>query len=183
MILISVLLPAPFSPSRACTSPVRTSKSTSSRATTPGKALRMPCISSTGTETADSAVTSLCRASESISVLPQGAAAASVEQDGDEDDQPVDRQLPARIDAQQDDAVVEGAQQQHRQQRADQRALASGQTDAAQQNGADHLQLEAEPGVVLAGVEARDEDEGADRGQYAGEDKAQRLHAFDPHAG
>ena len=35
----SVLLPAPFSPSRACTSPTSASKSTWSFATTPGKAL------------------------------------------------------------------------------------------------------------------------------------------------
>src|SRR4051794_32886295 len=102
MILISVLLPAPFSPSRACTSPVRTSKSTSSRATTPGKILRMPCISSTGTDATTSEVMSLCRASVSIPdlVLTQRAATASVEQHGDQDDQAVDRQLPAGIDAQ-----------------------------------------------------------------------------------
>ena len=39
---MSVLLPAPFSPSRAWTSPTRTSKSTPSLATTPGKRLTMP---------------------------------------------------------------------------------------------------------------------------------------------
>ena len=36
-IAASVLLPAPFSPSNVCTSPGRTSKSTSSFASTPGK--------------------------------------------------------------------------------------------------------------------------------------------------
>src|SRR3954470_16270277 len=123
MILIRVLLPAPFSPSRAWTSPGRTSKSTSSRATTPGKTLRMPCISSTGTEAATSGITSLCSASVSISILTQGATTAGVEWDRDQDDQAVDRQLPARVDAQQDNAVVERAEQQHRQQGADERAL------------------------------------------------------------
>src|SRR4051794_4508527 len=39
----SVLLPAPFSPSSACTSPSRASKSTPSLATTPGKRLVIPC--------------------------------------------------------------------------------------------------------------------------------------------
>src|SRR4029453_4232577 len=42
---ISVDLPAPFSPSSACTSPRRTSNETSSLATTPGNSLRIPCIS------------------------------------------------------------------------------------------------------------------------------------------
>ena len=42
---MSVDLPAPFSPSRAWTSPVRRSKLTSSLATMPGKRLTMPRIS------------------------------------------------------------------------------------------------------------------------------------------
>ena len=46
--LISVDLPAPFWPSRQCTSPARTSRSTPSRARTPGNVLTMPCISSSG---------------------------------------------------------------------------------------------------------------------------------------
>ena len=41
-----VLLPAPFSPSRTCTSPRRRSKSTPSSATTPGKVFRMPSMRS-----------------------------------------------------------------------------------------------------------------------------------------
>src|ERR1051325_502857 len=44
---ISVDLPAPFSPSSACTSPRLTSSDTSSLATMPGNALRMPRISRT----------------------------------------------------------------------------------------------------------------------------------------
>src|SRR5215472_5362948 len=44
---ISVDLPAPFSPSSACTSPRLTSNETSSFATTPGNSLRIPCISRT----------------------------------------------------------------------------------------------------------------------------------------
>src|SRR5207249_3382060 len=40
----SVLLPAPFSPSNACTSPAAASKSTPSFATTPGKRFVIPRI-------------------------------------------------------------------------------------------------------------------------------------------
>ena len=47
-ILISVDLPAPFSPSSAWISPGRRTKSTSSRALTPGKLLDAPVTSSTG---------------------------------------------------------------------------------------------------------------------------------------
>src|SRR5262245_51671025 len=42
MTRISVDLPAPFSPSTACTSPARTSRSTSANASTAPKRLRMP---------------------------------------------------------------------------------------------------------------------------------------------
>src|SRR3990170_893536 len=42
--LINVDLPAPFCPSRACTSPARTSRSTPSRARTPGNSFTMLVI-------------------------------------------------------------------------------------------------------------------------------------------
>src|ERR687896_2120082 len=44
---MSVLLPAPFSPRSACTSPRRTSRETSSFATTPGKRFVMCSMRST----------------------------------------------------------------------------------------------------------------------------------------
>src|SRR5713101_2774157 len=47
--LMSVLLPAPFSPNRANTSPARNSKSTLRSACTPGNDFSMPRISSSGT--------------------------------------------------------------------------------------------------------------------------------------
>src|ERR1700680_4327271 len=46
MIWASVDSPAPFSPTRPCTSPARRSKSTSCRALTPGNDLWMPCARS-----------------------------------------------------------------------------------------------------------------------------------------
>src|SRR5690242_1516456 len=45
----SVLLPAPFSPSSACTSPAAAAKSTPSFATTPGKRFVIPRSSSAAT--------------------------------------------------------------------------------------------------------------------------------------
>src|SRR6476661_1969867 len=45
---IRVDLPAPFSPMRACTSPGRSSKETSSFATTPGKRFVMPSSTTKG---------------------------------------------------------------------------------------------------------------------------------------
>src|SRR5258706_11313101 len=47
MILVSVDLPLPFSPSRACTSPFSTLKSTPSSALTPGKLFEMAVIAIT----------------------------------------------------------------------------------------------------------------------------------------
>src|SRR5512138_488340 len=47
---INVLLPAPFSPSKAWISPARNSKSTWSLASTPGKRLTIPLISTTKLE-------------------------------------------------------------------------------------------------------------------------------------
>ena len=44
----SVLLPAPFSPSSACTSPAAATKSTASFASTPGKRFVIPRISTAG---------------------------------------------------------------------------------------------------------------------------------------
>ena len=48
----SVVFPAPFSPSSAWTSPERTSKSTSSFATTPGKRFVIPRIATAGASVA-----------------------------------------------------------------------------------------------------------------------------------
>src|SRR5205085_8428333 len=48
MILMSVDLPAPFSPTSACTSPRSTSTPTPSSATTPEKTLRIPSIRRSG---------------------------------------------------------------------------------------------------------------------------------------
>src|SRR5512136_274632 len=46
---ISVVLPAPFSPTRACTSPARTSRLASRTASTPGNSFRTPSRWSSGT--------------------------------------------------------------------------------------------------------------------------------------
>ena len=68
---ISVLLPAPFSPSRAWISPGRIDRSMPSLATTPGKRLLMPRISRAGA-TARAAI------SGSIVIPPAARSAAAV---------------------------------------------------------------------------------------------------------
>src|ERR1700691_2020348 len=65
MILIRVDLPAPFSPSKACTSPARASKCTPSSDFTPGNDLLMPRSDMIGGESA-------CAAT--IAASPGGAA-------------------------------------------------------------------------------------------------------------
>src|SRR6478752_5925314 len=52
-VLIRVDFPAPFWPSRQCTSPARTSRSTPSRARTPGNCLTIPRITRRGAESVD----------------------------------------------------------------------------------------------------------------------------------
>src|SRR4051794_5363458 len=61
---ISVDLPAPFSPSSACTSPRRRSKSTWSFARTPGKRLVIPRSSRTGVSEASATVAADSRTNE-----------------------------------------------------------------------------------------------------------------------
>src|SRR5882724_4427001 len=62
MIFISVLLPAPFSPTRPWISPALRAKSTSFRACTPPNVLEIPDISSSGTPPASTSIASLRRA-------------------------------------------------------------------------------------------------------------------------
>src|SRR5918911_3414336 len=68
----SVLFPAPFSPSRACTSPAAASKSTRSFARTPGKRFVIPCIETAGAGGAPSAP--LLSSSVGTGVSPTGSA-------------------------------------------------------------------------------------------------------------
>src|SRR6478735_2486313 len=60
-IFISVLLPAPFSPMSASTSPARSDSETPCRATTPGKRLVMPRIWSKGGVSRSDAALIACR--------------------------------------------------------------------------------------------------------------------------
>ncbi len=74
--LESVLLPAPFSPSSACTSPAAASKSTRSFATTPGKRLLIPRIDTAGVAVNEAASTGTATAQAgSSSASPTGARA------------------------------------------------------------------------------------------------------------
>src|SRR4051794_10132064 len=73
---IRVDLPAPFSPSSACTSPLRRSKSTESLARTPGNRLVIPRSSSTGVSSATGRFNH---------ALPPGPPASGTERAGDRD--------------------------------------------------------------------------------------------------
>src|SRR5437773_1946267 len=86
----SVLLPAPFSPSRACTSPTAASKSTASFATTPGNRFVMPRSRTAGA--------TACVTPAPISVEPcsgAGTAALAGRRALDALDEPADREQVA----------------------------------------------------------------------------------------
>src|SRR5919199_1058350 len=68
MMFESVLFPAPFSPSRACTSPTAASKSTRSFASTPGNRFVIP-----RSATAVPVGTAVAEATVSVVALPLGA--------------------------------------------------------------------------------------------------------------
>src|SRR3712207_4962384 len=63
---MSVLLPAPFSPTKPSTSPARSRSDTPSSATTPGKALPMPSSSSSGDPPAAAATPGASAAAEQV---------------------------------------------------------------------------------------------------------------------
>src|SRR5438105_1922707 len=78
----SVLLPAPFSPSRACTSPAAASKSTRSFARTPGKRFVIPRIETAGAGGALSAP--LLSSSVGTGVSPTSSALGAADHAPDE---------------------------------------------------------------------------------------------------
>src|SRR5215470_3442764 len=76
MIFISVLLPAPFSPTRPWISPALRAKSTSLRACTPPNDLQMPDSSSSGTppaSTSNGSCTRRSRLDEEVVLHPEHA--------------------------------------------------------------------------------------------------------------
>src|SRR5579872_5666833 len=113
MILTSVDLPAPFSPISAWISPPLSSSETSSSARTPGKYF----------ETAST--------ERFISGRPGADGAPAVEADGGEDERAEDELHPIRIDFREHHAVLDEADEQHREHRAEHRDIAAGQRRAA----------------------------------------------------
>src|SRR5262245_50292425 len=130
MILISVDLPAPFSPISACTLPRASTRSTPSRATTPGKRLSMPRISSAGPVAA-----SALGARASSACI--GAPPHQVEPGGEDDDDAGHHHLQVLVPSQDDDAVVDDLQHQHTEEGAYQRAAAARQAGAAEDDRGD----------------------------------------------
>src|ERR1700689_773495 len=111
-ILISVDLPAPFSPIRAWISPALRSSETLSSALTPGKVLL----------TASSA--------RPISGDPAVNRPPAVQADGCEDESAEHELHPIGIDLRQHHAVLDQPEQQHREQGAEHRDMAAGQRGA-----------------------------------------------------
>src|SRR5690348_14657343 len=115
MILISVDLPAPFSPIKAWILPASRVKSTFSSATTPGKRLSMPLSSSAGTFPSMAAASLGWRKSTDIGSVPD-----DVEIGGQDDDDARHHHLQILVQAENDDAVVDHLQHQHAEQGAEQ---------------------------------------------------------------
>src|SRR5215211_3157016 len=109
----SVVFPAPFSPSSACTSPAAASKSTRSFASTPGKRLLMPRIATAGTGEAPVVPAPPTRSSlESgeLALLALRAADRALDEPVDRV-QLLDRQPLALLDPQLSGLVVERARE------------------------------------------------------------------------
>src|SRR3954465_11324876 len=106
MILISVDLPAPFSPIRAGPLPRLSVRSTPSRAITPGKRLPMPRISSAMPDSATVSWTSACI----------GAPPDEVQPGRENDDDARHDHLQILVPPQDDDAVVDDLQHEHAEQ-------------------------------------------------------------------
>src|SRR5690606_36099474 len=134
MILISVDLPAPFSPIRAWTLPGCSVRSTFSRAITPGKRLSMPRISSAGIVwSIVSALSPACRISAGIGSVPH-----DVEIARHDDDDAGNHHLQILVPAKDDDAVVDDLEHQDAKKRADDRAAPAEKRRAAENDGSDH---------------------------------------------
>src|SRR4029079_334746 len=123
MIFISVDLPAPLSPSRPSTSPSFRCRSISRSATTGPKRLLIPSTRRTSSGT-------------DASSCPD-AADVRVGRHREDDRQPEVEAQVGGVDALDDQAVVEDAEQQRAEQRPDHGARAAGQQRAADDRGRD----------------------------------------------
>src|SRR5262245_35579702 len=156
MIFISVDLPAPFSPISACTLPGWSARSTFSSASTPGKRLPMPFISSAGPplSSATRSKSSACMMSAGMGLAPD-----EVEIGGKDDDYARHNHLQVRSPAQYDDAIVYLLDDKDRNLRSEHRASLAGQARPPENDGGNHSKREAAPSRWLTGVHKRGEHE------------------------
>src|SRR6218665_2117980 len=172
MILISVDLPAPFSPISACTLPGASVRSTFSSATTPGNRLPMPSISNPPTSMAAVPTKAGCR-SAGIGFAPHG-----IEIGRQNDDDARTDHLQVLVPAVEDDAVVDDFQHQHTEQCAEKRATAASQAGSAQNDSGNDRELEAAPGRRLTGIHQRRQDHAGHADAQAGQDEGEQFQPF-----
>src|SRR4051812_35425653 len=124
MILISVDLPAPLSPSRPSTSPFPRCRSMFFSAVTGPKRFDTPSTRRTSSR--------IC----SDTAPPPHASEVDVDHHRHQDRHAEDEVQVVGVDALQDQAVAQHAEEQRAEQRADRRALAAGQQRSPRRNGA-----------------------------------------------
>src|SRR5262245_10739752 len=167
MIFISVDLPAPFSPISACTLPGWSATSTFSSASTPGKRLPIPFISSAGPALLSAALptSSACMMSAGMGLAPD-----EVEIGGKDDDDARHDHLQVLVPAQDDDAIVDYLEHKDAKKRSEQRASSAGQARPPENDGRNHGEFEAAPSCWLTGVHQR--------GKHPGHHESEEFQLF-----
>src|SRR5574341_438341 len=142
-ILMRVLLPAPFSPNKACTSPWRSVSETQSRALTPGKLFEM----SVSSNTTGWFVLSIARLLETL----RAQCAHAIESDRAQDNQSLDEGVPIDIDIQEYQGVGDQRQQSSAQDCANHRDLAAGQAGSPDDGASEGTQHPVLANVRVSG--------------------------------
>ena len=173
MILISVDLPAPFSPISACTLPGSSVRSTFSSASTPGKALADAAHLQRRAAGFDRRRRRRRRAGCQLALAPLPH---EVEIGGQDDDDAGDHHLQVLVPAEDDDAVVDDLEHQNAEQRAEQRAAPAGEAGAAEDDGGDRPSARSR-GRRSAGRRSSARPGSARRGrrQQPGDDEGEEL--------
>ncbi len=111
------------------------------------------------------------------------ALAEHIEADRDQDDDAAGEGLVVRRNPDQRLPLGEHGDERCAEERADQRSAPAEKAGAADDDGGDHVEFLAEPGLGSTGLEARGEDDAGERRAEAGDDVSGDLDAGDPDAG
>src|ERR1700712_4777869 len=168
---MSVLLPAPLSPSRQCTSP-RTRRSVTSDSAMTGPKYLLTFSSCR--------ISSDMRAS-CVSAPAQRDAPADevVEQHGNQQHAAEEDAVPVVVDARVADADLHDAEDQRAERRADDRAVAAREQAAADDRGDDGLELLLQAAVGGGGAGVGDLQDREQRRAKGGQHEQRDLHAAD----